>query len=257
MDQQFEKWKKATLLWVALFSIGLFCLVIVLLLFSSLLHIQEINVQRFNSRLDVEKVQRVLSPLFDRHIFFVQEGEVKLLLNDGIPDIKDVRLQKEYPSKLSVAIELHPIVARLTIVNPDEDEEELTSTGAIADYVTDHGIYVHAITQEGERYPMIRLVDWGVRPMPGEAIVSPEMLMQMQETETELRKQFGHEISIRSIYQRGREYHLFVDGISLWFDMRSSVEQHLRRYRIFLQNVPREEVKQYIDLRLTDRVIHR
>lgn len=255
LEQMWSRWQKAAKKWLIVFAIGVLALVLSLLLFSPLLQVQEIKVQRFNARLDVEKVQQVLSSLFGRHLFFIQENEVELLLRSSIADVQKVDIQKIYPAILSVSLELDPLVATLQIMNPDEDVDQ-AMTGAIIDFITDEGVYIQTSTQRDEALPAVRIVDWGVRPTPGTQIVQPEMLQRLWDTEVALKQQFGHEVTIRAIYIRGQEYHILADGISLWFDIRSPLEQHLQRYRMFLQHVSREEVSVYIDLRLKDRVVY-
>ena len=242
--------------WIGALVVGVVALTIGLLLFSPLLEIQEITVQRYNPRLDTESVQQVLAPLFSRHLFFLHSREVEQLLRANIADVKSVKTTKQYPSMLSVAIELDPLVAKLQIIDPDEEGDD-TGTGAHIDFLTDHGVYIVSLVPDVDDLPAVRLVDWGVRPNPGDALVNPAMLTRLWETETSLRHQFGHDISVRAIYLRSQEYHIQADGISLWFDMRSSLDEHLQRYRVFLQHVPREEVGEYIDLRLKDRVVHK
>jgi hypothetical protein len=61
----------------------------------------------------------------------------------------------------------------------------------------------------------------------------------------------------RTLFLRAQEYHLQTREWTLWFDMRSSIEDHLQRYRIFLREIPHEEVREYIDLRLKDRVVYK
>lgn len=256
LEQIFARWRKSAARWALVFAIGVVVLVVGLLLFSPLLKIQEIKVQRFNARLDTETVQRVLSPLFGRHIFFVQENEVEVLLRESVADVQSVSIEKQYPATLSVAIQLDPLVAALQIVNPDQNEDDM-GTGSLIDFITDDGVYIQSLAQGGNTLPVVRVVDWGVRPEPGTQIVPPEMLQRLWDTETALRQQFGHDVTIRAIYLRGQEYHMFADGISLWFDIRSSLDEQMQRYRIFLQHVPREEVSLYIDLRLKDRVVYK
>ena len=255
LEQVWGRWRKAGIRWLIALIVSLLGLLIGLLLFSSLLQIQEIKVQRLNARLDTEAVQMVLAPLFGRHMFFVQENEVEALLRQSIADVFSVDIQKNYPSTLFVSIQLDPLVAALDIVNPDEEAVD-TGTGIIVDFITNKGVYLQVPAQGANTLPIIRIVDWGVRPTPGTKIVQPEMLQRLGETEAALVQQFGHEVTIRAIYLRGQEYHIQADGKSLWFDMRSSLEEHLQRYRVFLQHIPQEQVSKYIDLRLKDRVVY-
>lgn len=254
-----KEWQQSALQWVLVGSAGIVLCVVLVLLFSPILHLREIKVRRLNPRLDIEQVQQVLSPLFNRHLFFLVASEVRQILQENISDIDSIEVQKEYPSQLIVTIGLHPLIARLEIVDPDSEgvPEAGTGTGTGIDFITAEGVYVATVAQhEAEGLQTIRLVDWGVRPSPGTVLIPPEILTRLQETHEALRLQFGHAIKTQTVYLRAQEYHLLADGISLWFDMRSSMEQHLQRYRIFLQSVPRSEVRQYIDLRLTDRIAY-
>lgn len=253
-----ERWKKSFLWWLLMGGMGVLVLVIVLLLFSPLLSVRAITIRRLSPRLDIEHVQQVLSPLFGRHLLFLAKNDVKQLLQEGIRDLQEIEIRKDYPSELIVAIRLDPIVARLRIVDPDGAEGTGGAAGSGTDFLTEKGVYVRAGSpQETEGLQTIDLVDWGVRPTPGTELIPPVMLAQLEKTSTTLREQFGHTVERQTVYLRAQEYHVRVDGKELWFDGKSSLEQHLQRYRIFLQSVPAADVKEYIDLRLTDRIVYR
>jgi len=104
--------------------------------------------------------------------------------------------------------------------------------------------------------PLMQLTDWGVRPIAGDKLVSPEFLVRLRDTERALSGQFGHRITERIIFLRAQEYHLRVDnGPELWFDMRTTLDEQLLRYKTFLRSVDFNAVDAYIDLRLSDRVV--
>ena len=240
-------WWSGILLVVALIAAAGF------VVFSPLLNLREMTIIRQNPRLDIEKVQSILSPLFGRKLPFVLEREVAALLGSEIDDLRAVQIAKIYPSELRVDIELDPITARLSIL----EEEEQTATGAVIDYLTDEGVYIQTTATTLEDLPEIDIVDWGVRPVPGNPLISQALLQRLWEIELALKNQFGHEITKRTVYVRAQEIHLQAGGITLWFDTKSSLESHLQRYRIFLQHVERSAVQDYIDLRLSDRVVYR
>ncbi|MBU0766327.1 hypothetical protein KKF55_00880 [Patescibacteria group bacterium] len=244
--------------WLAIFFVGLLMLGIGLVTFSPLVKIREVRIQRSNARLDIEEVQRVLTPFFGRHLFFLPSYEVSMLLFDSIQDVKNVKVYKNYPSQLLVNIELDPLYARLNILDPDEELVKI-GTGAIVDFLTDQGVYVVAQLQEKEKaLPLIRLVDWGVRPIEGDKMVNLDFLVRVRDTERSLSEQFGHSIETRTIFLRAQEYHLSLDnGLDLWFDTRSKLEDQLLRYRTFLRSIDLESVEDYIDLRLSDRVVYK
>ena len=79
----------------------------------------------------------------------------------------------------------------------------------------------------------------------------------MHNAEQALDEQFGQKVRSRSVYLRAQEFHLLTQQYSLWFDLKSPLEAQLLRYRLFLQTVGKDTAKEYIDLRLTDRVVYK
>ena len=68
---------------------------------------------------------------------------------------------------------------------------------------------------------------------------------------------FALSVPGRIVFLRAREFHLRTKAFDLWFDLRSPLAEHLARFKIFLASISKEEVEQYIDLRLSDRVVYR
>lgn len=232
------------------------CTVFGFLLFSPIVQVREIQVTRESPRLDIEDVQVALTPMFGRHLFFLSSLEVADLLKESIPDISAISVSKTYPSTLHVRVQLHPLAARLRILEPDQ-EYATSQTGATVDFLTDQGMYVATTAvHDTETLPEIVVVDWGVRPDPGTRMVRPSFLERMNAAELTLLRQFGKEVSQRRIFLRAQEFHVTIDGIDLWFDTRTPLEKQLNRYRLFLREVESSEVKQYIDLRVADRVVY-
>lgn len=236
--------------------IGFGILLFGFLLFSPVLQVREIQVSRLSARLDSERVQNALSEIFGRHLFFLSAFEVAGLLQKAIPDIDEINIGKSYPSVLHVRIALQPVVARLSIEEPDSTGGNV-GTGTTIDFLTKNGIYISTTAaSDTETLPLFSIVDWGVRPEPGTVLIQPFFLERMNAAELTLLRQFGQEVIGRTVYLRAQEFHLIVDGKELWFDLRSPLEEQMERYRTFLQTVGFTEVKHYIDLRITDRVMY-
>jgi hypothetical protein len=224
-----------------------------------------------DERLDIDKIQQVLAPLFGHRILFLSERDVVEILEKSVVDLSEVQVNKQYPSTISVTISLDPLVAELKVDDPtrgsthkdsDDISEGIAEVGSGVttgrDYLTSKGVYVHV--QSGKPsvpLPLLRLVDWGVRPLPGVPLISTELLKKMRFAEQILFQQFGMDVSERTIFLRAQEFHLTVNDLTLWFDIRSSIEVQIERYRTFLQNVESTEAEEYIDLRLSDRVVYR
>lgn len=260
---------RAVFLQFALFIvIGLVLLGIGLAMFSPILNVREIRVSRSDPRIDVEQIQVALSELFGEHMPFVSAQHVEELLNTAVPDLAEADITKQYPSTLQVRITLDPIIAKLRIGEPDQDPGSgsgaLAGSGAVrpvgSDFLTAEGMYVvyrDSQVQAGSGTLELDVVDWAVRPTPWKPLISPELLQAMGQAEEDMRTEFGHEIRSRAVYIRAREFHLQTESYALWFDLRSPLHEQVQRYRLFLQFANREDVNEYIDLRLKDKVVYR
>lgn len=250
--------------WAMLFMIGAVLLAVGLVLFSPIIEVREIRVRRNDLRIDAERVQRALAPIFGRHLLFVSVQGVRDLLQENIPGLTEVALDKQYPSRLVLDLRLESVIARITIAAPDASvtAERESASGAIApsevSVLTAAGRYVtQPKTDALAALPEFRIVDWGVRPVPGDLLVAADLLDTLARAEHALREEFGYDVSARTIFVRAREIHLTANGVTYWFDLESPLEQHLARLKTFLATIPRGETKEYVDLRLSDRVVYR
>ena len=257
LQQLLFAWSHAFKLWAAILVLVVAVGGAGFLLFSPILEVREIKVLRTDKRLDIEHVQEILSPLFGQHLLFLPSFQVKDLLSARLPDLHSITVRKEYPSLLSVQIVLDPLVARVHIDDP-EGTERRSGTGALQiDYLTDDGVYMQYLAVDEENLPLLRLVDWGVRPLPGTPLVSPVVLEAIASLEKRLVQQFGHTVSERTLYLRADEVHFTLERYTVWIDLRGDMGQQIGRYRTFLENTDPGEVTQYIDVRISDRIIYR
>lgn len=268
LQRQSATLRKVMQRFLLIFIAGLLILTVSLLLFSPLLAVKEMRVLRTDPRIDVERVQRALVPAFRRHLFFLSGQEIEALLQQDMPDLLEVTIAKRYPSTLVLRLTLDPIIARLSIEDPPAQGTASSGTGVLTseragaaptEYLTARGMDVLYPSSQVkvDAIPLIRIVDWGVRPSPWRPLLDPELLLLMREAEQALREQFGQEVTERTVFLRAQEFHVRTKPLTLWFDRRSSLAQHLDRYRIFLRTVGMQGAKQYVDLRLTDRIVYR
>lgn len=255
--------------WLKYIAAGLGLLIVCFFLFSPVLQVREIRVVRTEGRVDLRSVLEALSPLYGQHLLFLSTREVTSRVRETVPDALSVSVSKQYPSQLSVRITLAPLVARIRIApspgSVASGSGSMTATGSGAklpatqtEYLTENGLLVTAVRPvNAEPLPVIQLVDWGVRPVPGTVILPPTFFDQMQRTENALTLEFGQQIRLRTVYMRAREFHLDTPTVSYWFDVRSPLEAQLQRFRTFLKTVKLTDVKSYIDLRLTGRVVYK
>lgn len=249
-----------------LFGVGLLLLLLGLLLFSPIFAVRQISVVRTDPRIDVDRVQQALVTMFHRHLFFLSSQDIDAPLKAAMPDLTSVAVQKRYPSTLVVRITLDPIINRLAIEHPEANTPpgQQAGSGALArlpgaeDFLTAQGLYVqYRASQVSPLLPLIRIVDWGARPTPWKELLSADFLLLMRQTEQALHEQFGQDVLERIVYLRGQEFHMRMKAVTLWFDRRSPLDEQMQRYRIFLRTVGLDKAKEYIDLRLADRVVYK
>jgi hypothetical protein len=254
------RWFIVGIILVLLFALGF-------LLFSPVVHVRTIHVKRTDPRLDIDVVQQSLAPLFGRHTVFLSELEVLALLRDAVPDLDEVEVHKAYPAEISVTVTLDPIVVKAEVISPDIAQPPLTATGGLQTYLTSDGMLVETTLAQPPDLPVVRLVDWGARPQPGDTVLPVDFFVRMRGAEEELTDQFSLVIRERTVFIRGQEFHLLVvresgegaggDPVVLWFDLRSPLSDHLQRYRSFLRAAGPDAATEYIDLRLQDRVVYK
>jgi len=260
LQRLFASAQRFTLRWV-LVGVGLSLAVILgALVFSPALRLQEITVVRFGPRLNIEDVQVALAPLFERHLVFISQYEVRQLLEEAIPDIESTTVTKLYPSSLRVEARLDPLFYQLQITDPDPAVSPDSGSGSVSniDFITSKGTYVTVLGGTGSgSLAQIQLVDWGAHPVPGTELLTEDFLVRLQAAERLLQREFGYNIEGRIVYLRAQEFHIDIGQYSLWFDTQTSVDDHLQRYRKLLQTIDPATVTLYVDLRLGDRIVYK
>lgn len=243
--------------WMVVFLIGMVLLGAGLVLFSPLLHVREIRIKRTDPRLDIARIEQALAPVFGRHIFFLSSSTVGGFLRESVPDIQDVIVQKNYPSRLLVQIGLQPLVARLSLSNTPGTESGADASDGYT-YLTKEGLLIALPFAEADvPLPLISVVDWGTRPQADTLLLGPDFLQAMDLAGQAVTREFGMAIRGRTLFLRAREFHLQTGKVALWFDVKSPLSEQLARLRTFLHTVPMREVREYIDLRIAGRVIYR
>jgi len=258
VQRRWTTMRRTLLIWACVFVFGIGCVVVGLLLFSPLAQLREISVVRHDPRVDVEQVARALAPLRKRHLFFLSLPEVRALAEPAVPGLKRIDIDKDYPSRLVVDVELHPLIARLEIESP---QGEAAGSGAVSvDYLAADGTYVayqSALVENAATLPVIRITDWAARPVVGSLLIEPEFIVMIDKTERQLLDQFGQKITTRTVFLRSQEFHLHMATYALWFDRRSPLEEQLQRYRLYLEHAGPTAAAEYVDLRLADRIIYK
>lgn len=268
LKRRFFSWKGSLVRLLLIALVSLVPVILILVTFSPLFRVQEVRVLRTDLRLDLEHIQSAMAPLFGRHILSVSDEEVEMLLESplpdtqraAVPDLSQLAVRRRYPNALSLEIKLDPIIARLRIEEPEASAASASGNTLVRDYLTSKGMYVaYSSVQAGSglSLPLITLVDWGSRPEPWKEVIGENLLQALREAEKAIAEQFGHGIRERRVYLRAQEFHLHTPTYALWLDLKSPLQDHLKRYRLFLKTVGTGVAKEYVDLRLRERVVYK
>lgn len=230
-----------------------------ILLFSPYFNVREINIRRQDARVDIEEVQKILSPLFNERLLFVSRSQVRHLLSVAIPDLQSVEIDKDYPSSLTVTVVLDTLMAEVLIDAIDGSGATIVGSGSgLHRYITRGGYLVSSpIALSDEPYQKITLTDWAIAPTDRTFVFNPEELKTILIASDVLRRDYGLVTAGITYFMRAREYHILTDKAELWFDLASPLSEQLQRFRQFLAEASLDDVQDYIDLRIADTIVYK
>ena len=250
-------------MWLAI-GAGLIVLTVAgTLLFAPFFDVREMRVRRQDPRIDPEDIQQTLSPLFKQRLVLVTRSQVAFMLQAEHPEIERVEISKDYPSTLSVSVYLEPVVAEVKIGDSlsgvSGSGSINTSSGTnIYTYVTRKGTYVTSpIRLSGGPYPKLTITDWGILPQNRTPLLTPIFLQTIFLARDTLRRDFGLQNQNITVFLRAQEFHITTNKATLWFDLRSPLNVQFQRFREFLKNLSLDQAKEYIDLRIADKIIYK
>jgi hypothetical protein len=238
--------------------------VVAILLFAPFFDVREMHVKRQDPRIDPEEIQETLSPLFKQRLVLVTRGQVEAMLQSAYPDVERVDIAKEYPSTLQVTVYLEPVAAQVKI---DEGDLQATASGSMItgsgtvetySYVTKSGFFVTSpIRLTSSPLPVLTITDWAIRPQNRTVLLQPDFLQNIFLARDTLRRDFGLTTVSTIVFLRAQEFHIRTNKLVLWFDLRSPLTVQFQRFRRFLKEVPIDQTKEYVDLRIADKIIYR
>lgn len=220
------------------------------------------QIRRQDPRIDPEDIQDMLSPLFHQKLLLVSRSQVMTMLTASYPDIEKIEIAKNYPSKLTITIYLEPVIAEIKI---DEGSTDSTASGSVLSgsgtssysYVTKRGYFITSPMKiDSAPLPIITITDWAMRPQNRSLLLTEAFLHNAFLARDTLRRDFGLTTVNTVIFLRAQEFHIQTNKANLWFDLRSPLSVQFQRFRSFLKAVSFEDVKEYIDLRIADKIIY-
>lgn len=250
--------------WCAIGIVLFIALMIAFFLLSSTFSVTSMRVSRQDRRTDTEEIQKLLQPYFGKHIFFVSPLLIERNILTAYPEVASAEVSRNFPNELQVKLYMQPIIARVAIGDPGDTEQGVVSetwqeTEEQHLYLTQNGVFLEypfSLSLPDE-YLSLYLVDWAVKPEHRQKLIQGQPLAAVQHAQRILQETFGHSAHFITYYLRAKEFHVQTEGSALWFDLVTPVSVQIDRYRQFLRAVPLEEVEEYVDLRLHDRVVYR
>lgn len=249
-------------IWMLIAASGVLTVILGILLLSPFFDVRSMHIRRQDARIDPEEIQQTLSPLFKQRLVLVTKGQVAAMLQAEYPDIQRVEIGKEYPSTLNVTVYLDPVVAKVKIDDaglPESGSGSSAGSGAeLHTYLSRTGLFVASpITLTSAPLPTLTITDWGIRPENRTKILDPQFLQQIFLARDTLRRDFGLSTTGIVIYLRAKEFHIRTNKTTLWFDLESPLAVQFQRFRELLKTVSLDQVKEYADLRIADKIIYK
>jgi hypothetical protein len=108
-----------------------------------------------------------------------------------------------------------------------------------------------------QKLETLEVTDWAIHPQDRSELLSPNFLKTMFLARDTLRRDFGLESQKITIYVRAKEFHIKTPKVTLWFDLRSELPVQFQRFREFLKALSLDQAKEYIDLRIADKIVYK
>jgi len=249
-------------IWMIIAASGVLTIILGILLLSPFFDVRSMHIRREDARIDPEDIQQTLAPLFKQRLVLVTRNQVASMLASEYPDIQRIEIKKEYPSTLVVTVYLDPVVAKIVI---DDTGMVTTGSGSVSGtgetlhtYLTRTGLFVSSpITLTTVPLPVLTITDWSIKPQNRQRVLDPEFLQQIFLTRDTLRRDFGLTTTGIVVFLRAQEYHVRTNKTTLWFDLESPLVVQFQRFRELLKAVSLDQVQEYADLRIADKIIYR
>lgn len=253
-------------IWIAVAAAAILLTVAGTLLFAPYFDVREMQVRRQDPRIDPEEIEQVLSPLFNQRLVLINRSQVASMLHASFPEIERVEIGKDYPSTLNITVYLQPIAAEVVVEESGLSglASSESGTGAlngnvrqVYTYVTKKGYFAESPINITGAFPVLRVTDWGIRPQNRMPLMTPAFLHTVFLARDTLRRDFGFTDDTIIVFLRAQEFHIRTEKVTLWFDLRSPLPVQFERFRELLKAFPLEQMKEYIDLRITDKIIYK
>lgn len=226
--------------------------------FSGFFSIQSIHIQRGDTQVDRNKIQKSLTPLLDQNLLFVSSEDIIKTIRKNFPNIAEVGVMRKLPNVLQISVKSYPPAANIKYISheaipgndgrPNEQKCLINSQGYIID-----------IGKEDPQFPVIELKERKKRVQLHENVIDAEVLAEIMHSLHLLQEYFHESTKYIEYYKNGREYHLIIqNGTSLWLDFSNPPEEQLLKIKKIIPELNiLENPVEYVDLRIKDKLIYK
>lgn len=222
--------------------------------FSSYFNITDIKLSDENIENEAlgKELSQSIQSAIGKNLILIDTEELQVKILDTFPEVEQVQINKNYPSKLEIEFLQHPLVAN--VINE--------STTVKKSFIINSIGYAIKENFENPSLPYIRIKsDEPINP-ENPAIQSGK-LNYILETITYFEDKFGMRIIEVEYKKIPRELHLLTEkNFYIWLDMQKTTEEQLKKLKKALVKLDiYNESLQYIDLRIAggngDKIIYK
>lgn len=235
----FLRFKK---IFIAMMAAGIFVGMFYVTFFSSFFTTDKISVDKKGNAVAINSLMPFLDTLKGKNIIFTNTAKLENELEQTFKnEILLVKINKSYPSKLSVKVEEYPASINLRVITPEKNQKfVLNQIG-------------YAIWENMEQKELPVLILKTDKPFKGRGIlIDKEKLTPILDIYRRFTEIFGMKIVEGEWIKTARELHLKTEkNFTLWFDLTANTDKQLSKLKRSLPKLDiYREPLEYIDLRI-------
>ena len=224
--------------------------------------VQHIAISRSDIRVDAGKLGKYMQQYMGRSILFLSQKKLESQIQKRFPQIKSIRLQKQYPNTIRIIASAYPIVFRWGC---EREKKEIDEQGNIIQKKIPKLYYVDAngMVSIGDESAQDAFLVYEKSPCPkkmsvGYKALSAETVRAILAAKKELENVIGRPIVKSGYYRDGREIHFYDEkGTSFWIDFMSPPKEQIQKFKAAVDIRPQLlEPMDHIDLRITDKIFY-
>lgn len=212
-------------------------------LLSPYFHIKKITINRETVGVDVEAVQEILKPFYDKNLIFIDAENLKQILFHNFLDFRTIEVTEEWPDQLTITIKLSPPAFTLFDM-------------ATVNFVTISADGVILSAESNDQLPVIKIKGLTKPLVPGEKFIDTTSLEKIKKIEAGLLNQINIGIQEIILLPAAQEVHFISSReTALWFDLRVDIDEQLQKLKVGADRIGlHTKLLQHVDLRIPNQL---